>query len=322
MPLQYKSAVEEVKAVRTYAGVFDLSHMGRLYVEGKEAFGILQKLTTNNLKKLKPFRVQYNLILNQEGGIKDDVTLYMFSEEKFFLCVNAVNRQKIKNWLNKHITVKDVTNETVQIAVQGRESVSVLSEFFDLSDIKYYTFKVFNNTIVSRTGYTGEDGFEIYTDIKRGIKLFTYLVKRIQPCGLAARDILRIEAGYPLYGKEISETITPIEANLEKFIDTSKDFIGKEALFKKRYNHKLFGLEIEEKGIPREGYEIFKGERAVGVVTSGTFSPTLGKGIALCFVETEERKEGNEVYLKVRNKLLKAKLRSYPFVKKSKPSAD
>ena len=211
--------------------------------------------------------------------------------------------------------MEDLSNRTVQIAVQGRDSEKVLGRFFEVSDIKYYRFKTFGDTIVSRTGYTGEDGFEVYTPIEEGVKLFEELVNEIKPCGLGARDVLRIEAGFPLYGHEISEDITPLEANLDRFVDLSKDFLGKEAMLSKEIKRKLFGLELLTRGVPREGYSIYKGDKKVGTVSSGTFSPTLGKGIALCFVDLEERIEGNEVSLEIRGKRLKALLRQYPFVR-------
>ncbi len=318
MPLQYSGVVDEVNAVRNSVGVFDISHMGRLLVSGKEAFDVLQRLTTNNLEKLSPGKVQYNLFTNERGGVRDDVTIYMLSEEEFFICVNAGNREKIKKWLSEFIPVEDLSNRTIQIAVQGRDSEEVLGRFFEVSDIKYYRFKVFGDTIVSRIGYTGEDGFEVYTPIEEGVKLFEELANEVKPCGLGARDVLRIEAGFPLYGHEISEDITPLEANLDRFVDLSKDFLGKEAMLSKEIKRKLFGLELLTRGVPREGYRIHKGDKEIGTVSSGTFSPTLGKGIALCFVDLEERIEGNEVSLEVRGKRLKALLRQYPFVRGKK----
>jgi len=316
MPLQYSGIVEEVKAVRGSAGIFDISHMGRIIVSGKDAFGVLQKLTTNNLKKLYPGKVQYNLFTNERGGVKDDVTIYMLSEEKFFICTNAANKEKIKSWLEEYIPVKDISDSTVQIALQGPESEEILKKYFNVEDLKYYHFRTFGDTIVSRTGYTGEDGFEIYAPVEDGVRLFEELVKRAKPCGLGARDVLRIEAGFPLYGHEISEDITPLEANLDRFVDLSKDFLGKGAMLSKEIRRKLFGLEMIDRGVPREGYEILKNGKVIGYVSSGTFSPTLGKGIALCFVDLEERKEGNEVLLKVRERFLKGVLRKYPFLKK------
>ncbi len=318
MPLTYGTIIDEVKAVRSSAGIFDISHMGRLLVKGKDVKEKLQYLTTNNVNKLFPGKVQYNLLTNEKGGVKDDVTVYMLDNESFFICVNAVNRKKVYHWLKEFVNVEDVSDKYVQIALQGPKSEEVLSKFFDVRDIKYYRFKMFGNAIISRTGYTGEDGFEIYINPKDGAELFEELVKEAKPCGLGARDVLRIEAGFPLYGNELSEDITPLEANLDRFVDFSKDFLGKEAIMKKEIRRKLYGLELLEKGVPRKGYKVFKENKEIGVVSSGTFSPMLNKGIALCFIDIEERKEKNEVELEVRGKRLKAILRGYPFVRRKK----
>lgn len=316
MPLQYSSIVEEVKAVRSKAGIFDISHMGRILLEGKSVKGKLQFLTTNNIEKLSVGKVQYNLFTNEKGGVKDDITVYKLTEDKFFLCVNAANKEKIIKWLSEFVSPKDVSEDYLQIAIQGPKSENILNNFFNISDIRYYGFKTFGDTIVSRTGYTGEDGFEVYINPEEGIELFEELVRLAVPCGLGARDILRIEAGFPLYGNELSESITPFEANLDRFVDTNKDFLGKEEMLKKGVKKKLFGLELQDKGIPRKGYKIFKGDKEIGYISSGTFSPTLNKGIALCFVQLEERMEGNEVEVAIRDKRVKALLRKYPFVRR------
>lgn len=315
MPLQFSGIVEEVRAVRERAGVFDISHMGRILVKGKGALERLNRLVTNNLMKLSPGKVQYNLFTNEKGGVRDDVTVYMISEEELFICTNAVNREKIRAYLSEHLETEDLSPSTVQIALQGRESEEILSRFFEVRDIKYYRFKTFGRVIISRTGYTGEDGFEIYAPLKEGVEIYEGLLEYAEPCGLGARDVLRIEAGLPLYGNEISEEITPLEANLERFVDLSKEFIGKEEMLRKPLRRKLFGLELEERGVPRKGYRILRGGAEIGVVSSGTYSPTLGKGVALCFVNTDSRKEGLEVDLEVRGKLLRARLRPYPFVR-------
>lgn len=319
MPLYYTSIIDEVKAVREKSGIFDVSHMGRILVYGKNSKEKLQFLTTNNINKLFPGKVQYNLLTNEKGGVKDDITVYMISEEEYFICCNAVNRKKVLNWFKENsLKFEDLSDKLLQIALQGPESEKILKKFFDIEGMKYYTFKKFNETIISRTGYTGEDGFEVYIPVKEGKELFQELLKFSKPCGLGARDVLRIEAGFPLYGHEISEEITPIEANLDRFVDLSKEFIGKEEILKKEVKRKLFGLEMIEKGIPREGYKIFKGNKEIGIISSGTFSPTLNKGIALCFVEIEERKENNEVEVEIRNRRFKAILRKYPFVRRKK----
>ena len=318
MPLQYSGIVDEVKTVRTSCGLFDISHMGRLIVEGKDLLRVFQRLTTNNLDKLYPGKVQYNLLPNEKGGVKDDITVYMLSEDKLFLCVNAGSKEKVVRWLERFVTVRDISAQTIQIAVQGRESPQVLSHFFDVAELRYYHFRTFGEVIVSRTGYTGENGFEVYAPIEEGIKLFKSLLKTVKPCGLGARDVLRIEAGYPLYGNELSEDISPLEANLERFVDFSKDFIGKEAMLSKEIKRKLFGLEMIDRGIPRKGYKLYEGETEIGFVSSGTYSPTLETGIALCFVDVERRREGKEVTLNVRGKSMRAKLRKPRFINDSK----
>lgn len=318
MPLQFTGIVEEVRAVREDVGVFDISHMGRVLVRGKEAFRVLEKLTTNRVMRLKPGRVQYNLFTNERGGVLDDVTIYMISEEEFLVCTNAANREKIITHLSRHISVEDISQGTVQMAIQGRRSREVLGKLFYVEDLRYYSFRIFGDVIVSRTGYTGEDGFEIYAPIKEGLEIYREILSEVQPCGLGARDVLRIEAGLPLYGNEISEEITPLEASLDRFVDLSKDFTGKEALLSRPVLRKLFGLELIDKGVPRRGYKLIKDGREVGIVSSGTFSPTLGKGIALCFVDTDLRREGEEVRLEVRGRLLKGLLRPHPFVRRKR----
>lgn len=315
MPVEYSSIKEEVAAVRQDCGLFDISHMGRLLIKG--GYEKLDYLTSRGTDKLKEGRVQYNLLLNERGGIKDDITLYRLSQGEFFLCVNAANKDKVYRWfLEKGIEVEDLSSKSIQLALQGPRSMEVLKRYFPVEDIRYYHFKTFDGAIVSRTGYTGEDGFEIYIDNQRGLELFEVLLKDCIPCGLGSRDVLRIEAGMPLYGHELSEDITPFEANLDRYVNLERDFIGKEDLLKKEVKRKLFGLELLKRGVPREDYEILYQGKNIGYVSSGTFSPTLQKGIALCFVELDYRREGLEVELDVRGKRLPAMLKSYPFIKK------
>ncbi|SHK34633.1 glycine cleavage system aminomethyltransferase GcvT [Thermocrinis minervae] len=315
MPLDYGSVKDEVLAVRQSCGIFDVSHMGRFLVRGYEALQKLNYLTTNNLQKLKVGKVQYNLITNEKGGIKDDITVYMLSEDELLLCVNAGNRQKVKEHLSNFVEVLDISQNLLQIAVQGKESPEVISKFFPVKDLKYYHFKRMDDFIVSRTGYTGGPGYEIYGPVDRTLQLFRELLNYARPCGLAARDVLRIEAGFPLYGKELSEDITPLEAALDKFVDFEKDFLGKQAMLSKKVEKKLFGLELLERGVPRSGYRVLHEGKPIGVVSSGTYSYTLDRGIALCFVDVNFRQEGLEVEVEVRDRRLKGRLRSYPFVK-------
>ncbi len=317
MPMEFSSIKEEALSVRNFCGVFDVSHMGRILVSGKDVIQKLNFLTTNNLNKLYPGRVQYNLLSNERGGIIDDITIYMINQEKLLLCVNASNKDKVLNHIKNYIPQnQDISRDTVQIAIQGPKAQEILSKLFDVKDIRYYHFKVFDHVIISRTGYTGEDGFEIYAPVDKGIELFRELTKEAKPCGLGARDVLRIEAGFPLYGNELSQDITPIEANLKKFVSFEKEFLGKDSMLKKEVKYMLFGLELLERGIPRQGYKIFSDGMQIGYVSSGTYSYYLQKGIALCFVELDKRKEGTVVELEVRGKRLKGVLRDYPFVKK------
>ncbi len=316
MPVEYSSISKEVLSVREACGIFDISHMGRLLI--KDSLERLEYLTSRRITKLKPKRVQYNLLMNQRGGIRDDITIYRLSEDEFFLCVNAANKEKVYEWFKDNgIKVEDISNKTIQFALQGHKAVEVLKNYFPVEEIKYYHFEVFDGTIVSRTGYTGEDGFEVYAETSKGIELFEKLIKACTPCGLGARDVLRIEAGMPLYGHELSEEITPFEANLDRYVSLEKDFLGKEELLKKEIKRRLFGLELLSRGVPREGYRVFYKDEPIGYVSSGTYSPTLQRGIALCFVDVNLRQEGLEVELEVRGKRLPAKLRNYPFLKKA-----
>lgn len=315
MPLQYSSIREEVLSVREECGLFDISHMGRLRLFA--GWKALDFLTSRSVQRLKEGRVQYNLLLNERGGIKDDITVYKFSEEEFFLCVNAINKQKVIEWLGFHgIKVEDLSPTTVQFALQGPKAKEVISRFFSIEGLRYYHFRVFDGVLLSRTGYTGEDGFEVYAPLEVGVELFRELLKVCRPCGIGARDVLRIEAGLPLYGHELSEDIDPFSANLDRFVELDRDFIAKESLKNLRVERKLFGL-VMEKGVPREGYKLYYQGKEIGAISSGTFSPTLGKGVALCFVDVNLRKEGLEVEVDVRGKRMRATLREYPFIRKA-----
>ncbi|WP_448588461.1 glycine cleavage system aminomethyltransferase GcvT, partial [Thermocrinis sp.] len=219
MPLYYSSIVEEALAVRSSVGVFDISHMGRLWVRGKDVKQKLDFLTSHSLSRLSYGKVQYNLLINERGGVKDDITIYMMGENEYFLCVNSINRQKVIDWLKSwEIEVEDRTSQTVQIALQGKESEKVISKIFNVKGMKRYNFAELDGVIISRTGYTGEDGFEIYAPVEVGVEVFSELAKMAVCCGLGARDVLRIEAGFPLYGNEISEEISPLCAGLERFL--------------------------------------------------------------------------------------------------------
>ena len=306
MPLYYKSAIEEALSVRKHSGVFDVSHMGRFIVRGKGVKNVLQRLLTNNIDRLEPGRVQYSLFTNERGGIKDDVTVYMLDDDEYLICVNASNREKIFSHLKDFTDPMDISRSTVQIALQGPESEEIIKKIFDIGDLRYYRFKTFGDIIVSRTGYTGEKGYEIYAPIKEGAEIFEEVLKHSVPCGLASRDILRIEAGYPLYGNEIDEDITPFEAGLERFVDLNKEFLGKEVLLKREVRKKLKSFVVEGNLIPRKGYKIYEGDSEIGVVTSGAFSPILRKGVGMAFVIKSEVKGD---LIKIRNRVRESPIR-------------
>lgn len=320
MPVQFSSILKEAKEVRTNSGLFDVSHMGRIFVRGKEAEKFLDYLTTNDVEKLKIGEVQYSLILNENGGTVDDITVYRLKDEEFMLCVNAANREKdlkyIKNLAKDYqVEIEDQSGELLQIALQGPKAVQILENFYpDIGELRFYTFKTFGDTIVSRTGYTGEDGFEIYIPVREGVELYKKLLEFSQPCGLGARDVLRIEAGYPLYGHELSEDRDPREANLGRFIRMEKDFYGKEGLIKRgEPKRKLFGLKLEKRLIARQGDKVLKEKREIGVVSSGTFSPNLNSSIALAFLPKEFRR-GEKVEVAIRNKRVEAEVVSPRFI--------
>ncbi|MGB9857849.1 MAG: glycine cleavage system aminomethyltransferase GcvT [Dictyoglomaceae bacterium] len=329
MPLEYKSVIQEHLHVRSKAGIFDISHMGRIRIKGKDSHDFLQKITSNDIDKLSPGKAQYSLILSPKGTILDDIIVYMIDENEYLLVVNAGNREKILRWLNenktKNLEIEDQTEYLVLLALQGPLSESILQTVVkeDLSKLKYYHFlltKILEaEVILSRTGYTGEDGFEIFIPNYKAREFWNYFIENpcIIPCGLGARDTLRLEMGYPLYGHEIDENTTPWEANLHFVVKLEKpyEFIGKRALMelKDKKEKFLIAFELLESGIPRQGYEIvYNGER-IGWVTSGTFSPSLKKGIGMGYIKREVLEDNLGVA--IRDKRVKIKIVKLPFVK-------
>ena len=314
MPVQFSSILEEAKEVRKGVGIFDVSHMGRLFIEGPDAERFLNFLTTNNVEKLKEGEVQYSLILNERGGTVDDITVYKFSKDRFMVVVNAANRQKVLEHFNNFksdfdVSVSDRSGELTQLAVQGPKAVELLKKIYPgVENLRYYTFGEFGGTVISRTGYTGEDGFEVYIPAEGGIELYQKLLKMgAKPCGLGARDILRIEAGFPLYGHELGEDMDPREANLSKFIDLQKEFLGKEALLEREPKRKLRGLVLQQRRVTRQGDKVYKGETLIGEISSGTFSPNLGKAIALAFLD-RDIKLNDSIEVEIRGKRVPAKV--------------
>ena len=320
MPLQFSSILEEAKAVRSGAGIFDVSHMGRIFVKGPSAEDFLNYLTTNDVKALKPNQVQYSLILNEKGGTVDDITLYRFDNNSFMLCVNAANKEKVLNHMKElsqgfDVDIEDRSDQLLQIALQGPKAVQILKNLYPgVENLGFYTFKTFGETFISRTGYTGEDGFEIYIPLQEGIDLYKKLLEAALPCGLGARDVLRIEAGYPLYGHELNQELDPREANLGRFIKTDKEFYGKEGLLKRgEPKRKLFGLKLSKRLIARQGDIVLKEDQPVGKVSSGTFSPNLQASIALAFLPRDFKK-GETVKVQIRNKQIEAIVTSSRFI--------
>ncbi len=340
MPISYEGINEEHNAVRQSAGVFDVSHMGEFWVKGPKAAELVQKITTNDIHALFDGKVQYSCFPNGKGGIVDDLLVYRIDAETYLLVVNASNIEKDWNWCSKHAIEMGLTpgkelynasDEIAQLAIQGPNALKVMQKICDTSilDMEYYTFKKLTiagipNAILSTTGYTGSGGCEVYIANEDADKLWKAVFEagaeyNIKPIGLGARDTLRLEAGFCLYGNDIDDTTSPIEAGLAwitKFTDEN-NFIDKE-LFLNQKNQKtarlLKGFELKEKGIPRHGYPVIDGDgNEIGVVTSGTMSPLTKKAIGLAYVSREHAKLGSEIFIQVRNKHLKAEIVKTPF---------
>jgi aminomethyltransferase len=339
LPVQFSSIKEEHEAVRTRAGLFDVSHMGEIEVKGKDSLAFLQKVMTNDVAKLTNGRAQYTLMCYENGGTVDDLLIYKKDEDHYLLVVNAANTEKDVEWLNQHVfgdvELTNISEKIAQLALQGPLAEKVLQTLtdIDLSQMKFFEFKdnvnlQGINALVSRTGYTGEDGFEIYCRAEDAIILWNAILEAgkedgVLPCGLGARDTLRFEATLPLYGQELSKDITPIEAGLGFAVKTNKeiDFIGKDVLKKQKEEgtlRKLVGIEMIDKGIPRHGYPIFFEEEEIGFVTTGTQSPTLKKNIGLALIKSEFSALDTEVKVDIRGKRLKAKVVATPFYKRAK----
>ena len=334
MPVQYEGIRQEHLAVRKSAGLFDVSHMGEIEVCGKDAIKFCQWVTTNDVNKVADFQAQYTLLCNNSGGVVDDVIIYKFSDEHFLFCVNASNSDKDFAWIKKEednfdVEVSDKSPEYSQIAIQGPDSKTILSKSIEqsLDNIKKFRFEVVNwkgyKMIVARTGYTGEEGFEIFLPWDGAPALWNSLMEsgsefEIKLCGLAARDTLRIEMGYSLYGHEIDEDINPLEAGLERYIKLDgDDFIGKTELLQSLdavLKNKLIGFELLERGIPREGYNIFKNGTLLGNVTSGTLSPSLEKPIGLGYLNIKE--DDDMIQIQIRDTFRDAKIVNIPFYNK------
>ncbi|MGD9679047.1 MAG: glycine cleavage system aminomethyltransferase GcvT [Vulcanibacillus sp.] len=338
LPVQFSSIMEEHKAVRERAGLFDVSHMGEVEVKGKDSLKYLQKLLTNDVSKLVDGKILYSPMCYPDGGTVDDLLVYRHSEENYLLVINASNIDKDMAWLNSNIEgdvkITNISSQLAQLALQGPLAEKILQKItsYKLGTIETYNFadnvKIDDySCLISRTGYTGEDGFEIYLPNDNATKLWAKILEagkdeKVLPCGLGCRDTLRFEAKLPLYGQELSETITPIEAGLGFFVKLDKgDFNGREVLKKQKEGkttRKLVGIEMIERGIPRSHYQIYVGDELIGEVTTGTQSPTFGTNIGLALIKTEYTDIGQEVYIEVRNKRVKAKIVKTPFYKRLK----
>lgn len=335
MPVQYSGVTEEHFAVREKVGLFDVSHMGQFYVEGATAKDLLQFVTSNNVENLENGKAQYSCLPNGNGGIVDDLIVYKMEDDKYFVVVNASNIEKDWNHISKFnekfgAKMTNISNETSLIAIQGPKATETLQKLTDtnLSDIPYYHFTVgtvagVENVIISNTGYTGSGGFEIYFDNSFAEKLWDNLTLAgeefgIIPCGLAARDTLRLEKGFCLYGNDIDDTTSPLEAGLGWITKFDKEFVDKEFLLKQKeegITRKLVGFEMQEKAIPRHDYLVVDAAgNEIGKVTSGTMSPMKKVGVGLAYVATPKHKLGSEIFIQIRNKNIPAKVVKLPFV--------
>ncbi len=336
MPVRFSSIKEEHIAVRTNAGIFDVSHMGEFIIHGPEAVKFVDMLITNSVGSLENYQICYSPMCNDKGGIVDDLLAYKFNESKIMLVVNASNIEKDFDWVVKKSADYDVAVENesanfAQIAIQGPNAEKILQKTVvsELGKIGFFHFRelTFNNgitAIVSRTGYTGEDGFEIYMASASAEKMWIDIMEAgkdsaLLPIGLGARDTLRFEAKLMLYGNELDDATSPVEAGLKWAMDINKDFIGKDRALKEIENkpaRALVGFEMEERAIPRHGYAIFAGDEEVGIVTSGTFAPFLEKYLGLGYVSRSHRKRGTQIEISIRGKNKKAVIVKTPFYKK------
>lgn len=328
MPVQYGGIMQETRAVRQQVGMFDISHMGRFHLRGAEAIAALERLTTNDISALTDGSAQYSLLTNPQGGVIDDIIVYRLTADHLLVVVNAANAEKDKGWMLKHlpptVAFEDVTAQTVMIAVQGPKAIGLVSELFsrNLAELPRFHAETVgwqgHPVLVARTGYTGEDGVELIAGAEVAVLLWTVLHEAgAVPCGLGARDVLRIEAGYPLYGHELNEEVNPIEAGLGWVVSKTKEFIGAEAIRRVRKlgaARKLVGLELEGRMVARQGYPVQVNGHPIGEITSGTFSPTLEKSIAMAFVDSAYLKVGGEVQVDMRGKAVPAQVVSRRFV--------
>ncbi|HTB06334.1 MAG TPA: glycine cleavage system aminomethyltransferase GcvT [Bacteroidia bacterium] len=335
MPVSYTGLNDEHITVRNNAGIFDVSHMGEFMLNGPDALDLIQRVTSNDASVLVPGKAQYSCLPNDKGGIVDDLLVYKMSDDSYMLVVNASNIEKDWNWIEAHNTkgvdMKNVSDEYSLMAIQGPKATAILSKLtsVDLTKIPYYNFAVgqfcgINGVILSNTGYTGAGGFEIYCKNEDAVKIWDAILEAgktegIKPIGLGARDTLRLEMAFCLYGNDIDDTTSPLEAGLGWVTKFTKEFTNSKALQaqkEKGVARKLAGFKMIDKGIPRHGYEITDAQgNIIGVVTSGTQSPSLQQAIGLGYVKTELAKPDTDIYIKIRDKLIKAVVVKTPFYK-------
>jgi aminomethyltransferase len=336
MPVQYEGVTAEHLTVREAIGVFDVSHMGEFLVEGENALALIQKITSNDVSKLEIGDAQYSCFPNEDNGIVDDLICYRIKENAYLLVVNASNIEKDWYWVSKYnegfnANLKDVSEEYSLLAIQGPKAVEAMQSLssLNLAEIPFYKFKIgdfagIENVIISATGYTGSGGFEIYCKNEEAIQIWNKVFEAgadygIKPIGLAARDTLRLEMGYCLYGNDIDETTSPIEAGLSWITKFTKEFVNAETLAKEKElkpKRRLIAFELNERGVPRQGYDIVdESGKVIGNVTSGTMSPCLQKGIGMGYVPQVFSKSGSKIYIQVRKKAIPATIVKLPFYK-------
>jgi aminomethyltransferase len=334
MPVQYSNLIQEHHAVRNSVGVFDVSHMGEFVLKGDKALDLIQLVTSNDASKLTDGKVQYSCLPNNTGGIVDDLLVYRYSENEYYLVVNASNIKKDWDWISSHnifgVQMEDISNQLSLLAIQGPNAIKVLQKLteVELSSMPYYSFKTgsmagIDDIIISNTGYTGAGGFELYVWNKDAKALWDAVFEAgkefdILPCGLGCRDTLRLEKGFCLYGNDIDDTTSPIEAGLGWITKFTKDFVNSayhKSLKDNGVTKKLVGFEMIDRGIPRQHYMIKDAEgNTIGEVTSGTQSPSLGKAIGMGYVAISHANADTEIFIEIRDKSLKAKVAKIPFL--------
>ena len=342
MPLQYSGVLDEYHAVRHAAGLFDVSHMGRIQIDGSGAEAYLQRVTTNDVRKVSPGHSQYSMICNTQGGVMDDIFIYRLAPEKFFLCVNASNREKILRWLLRQnesqverVHIEDHSGRLAQLALQGPDSTAIMEKELgpDIQNLKprqCMEMKLFGATgVLARTGYTGERGYELYVSAESALGVWKKIMALgephgLKPAGLGARDLLRLDMGYFLYGNDLTEEITPIEAGAEWLVSWDKgEFIGEEVLKRQRdqgVSKRLVAFELLEKAVPRHGMKLVANGSEIGEIASGNLSPVLQKGIGLGYVQPSFTEIGTTFDVEIRGRRVPAKVVKLPFYKKPKPT--